>query len=696
MDSVSHSKMAESDETAPGEAAPVARRYRYIVHVKEHTLLVPLSANATVAALTAEVDRRASRRQLVSSAVVDIQVRTAAGIGFLEPTDILTDVITEQEDLVAVLEGSAPVQRLSMVRRTRDAVSKFSLPRAPPRREEGAPAPPAASWTAPVVTIVAADAAPPEALAPAPEPLAAPPPRRRPAASPQSAPGARRAPPAAERTDPLPVSLASKQHEYLSGLLEEIHRHDPTGVPAYKRRILSGLHARPLRSAPSARPLLRPALSARSLRAQLLEQPGGDGLPLIAPRAQSAGARARAPQPDGRAPLAERERQLHGLRAGVSKLQLDGMQLDEKVQALQRQLQRLQAQMAQARAETRMTNAQLMLADEKRRAAVLGRCAREQLGAARAGPRAQPRPAFPPLSTTPQAEARRAARLRVAREQRRAQGARQPLPPRVQAAQARTAGRGRERRLVFARHPPAGRRAARRDGRPAEGGAAHRARAARLPRRRAPAAEATRPARRRRGRAAGGARGQVGRDGGGRRRAQARAVRAHGALGQAAARPRAAGRADGGVQGLAAGAGAPARGAGQRAAAARGGRRRERGARKVPPDRGALRVAHGRRARGRGAGGRAGRRDPQPGRARRRARARGAAGGGGRGGFAGAARGARGRRRAGETAPGSPHARRAHHAWRRPPPPSPLARPRAPRPPALPLCALRTTALRRR
>ena len=117
-------RYAAANGSGDEQEEPVERRYRYIVHVREHTLIVPMARGALVSDLTAEVDARVSRRQLAAAAVVGLQVRTeASGSGIVEATDRLDEVITEQDELQAVLEDSYPIAVPSAVPSAREVLS---------------------------------------------------------------------------------------------------------------------------------------------------------------------------------------------------------------------------------------------------------------------------------------------------------------------------------------------------------------------------------------------------------------------------------------------------------------------------------------------------------------------------------------------------------------------------------------------
>ena len=258
---------AEVFEEPSGE--PI-RRYRYVVHVREHTLIVPMVSTATVAALIDEVAERASRRQLASSAVVDVQVRTEAGTGFLEPSDCLEDVVTEQDELVAVLEGSYPVRVGSMIPTAAEVLGRAGAAQTAEARGEASggrqradtatPLPDA--WSAAIVTIdlvgaersprlAAPDGGPNESMRELPSGVALLSPTagggggggRKPSlSSSQKRLGLPSSEPVATEHVGPPLNLAGKQRAYLTGLLAEMHRHDAAGVPLYKQVRLSLIH----------------------------------------------------------------------------------------------------------------------------------------------------------------------------------------------------------------------------------------------------------------------------------------------------------------------------------------------------------------------------------------------------------------------------------------------------------------------
>ncbi|KAJ1630962.1 hypothetical protein T492DRAFT_870815, partial [Pavlovales sp. CCMP2436] len=371
---------ARAGARAPGLSEEVSaeplRRYRYVVHVREHTLIVPMVSSATVAELAHEVNERVLKRQLAASSVVDLQVRTEAGIGFLALEDRLEDVVTETDELVAVLEGSYPVRLSStlatakevlgrgvgVARRERDSTSST-----PERSNDAEP------WASSIVTLglvekplVDADAEPPWRASAKPA-----------AASRASRMSALRASHVSEApglvVEGPPQNLAGKQREYLDSLLSGMHRTDALGVPAYKRRIVDELQSRSMHDSPADRPLLAPALTMRALRAQL-DDTMVDGLPPISRRGSSAGGalgdslgRARAAGTQAltasmeAGQVEERERRLFFFQNALSKLELDALELKDREDRLDAGLEASEAETASLRTDALRTLSELQL-----------------------------------------------------------------------------------------------------------------------------------------------------------------------------------------------------------------------------------------------------------------------------------------------------------------------------------------------
>jgi hypothetical protein len=222
---------AAQQDAEPQPLDATVRRYRYVVHLREHTLIVPMVSTATVAALTAEVQARSAKRQLESGTIIDVQVRTDNGTGFLDASDILGDVVTETDELVAVVDGSAPLKLAATLPKAREVL-----------KHRPQPIVPSSPWAASIVRIDAVAAPAPSAAGSSPQ---------RPRSSGGSStkpPNARRASaitPASvaseaegELADKQPLNIAGRQREYLEHLLTDLHRHEAAGVPPYKARIV--------------------------------------------------------------------------------------------------------------------------------------------------------------------------------------------------------------------------------------------------------------------------------------------------------------------------------------------------------------------------------------------------------------------------------------------------------------------------
>lgn len=433
------------------EAAELERRYRYVVHAREHTLVVPMLARASVRELLDVVNERVTRRKLAKHAVVDLHVRTDAGAGLLDPSDRLESVITERDELVAVFEDSHPVSVAGVVPRASEVLAQqeeLHNPRREPNPSQhsasytsahsngGATAatrPPGSAgaaagahpdgWDAPVVRLTAVKRAEQPDPASFNSSLTPPSMRSKPASATAKGGSGRRS-----LSGPVPddssgsgspsvaLNTAGKQRKYLEGVLAELNRSDLSGVPEYKRRLLDELMARSMHDTAAERPLLKPSLKRRSLRAMLdagsresvtpppaaaastLPAIGRAGSatstaatpaalatertePPVPRRARSAEERALArlhgtPEQFAAAKVEERERRVYYYHNAISKLELDALEIADREEQLRAELDEVDAEVKATWGETKQTPLQLLQRREAHRALTSTKCAR--------------------------------------------------------------------------------------------------------------------------------------------------------------------------------------------------------------------------------------------------------------------------------------------------------------------------------